>query len=234
MRYLLSAAIIVFFLTSCQNSGSRKAVPVSDIHEVVVQEVLQVGSYTYLLANEKGMENWLAVPSMIASPGDIYYFKGGLVMNNFESKDLDRTFETVIFLDQIYSTPPSTQIEESVSDSPHTGAVEARKIDFSVDPAENGITIGELYSSKKSYDGQTVIVRGAVIKFNPEIMDKNWIHIQDGTDNDGNFDLTITTGEMTEPGAIITVKGKISLDKDFGYGYFYDLIMEEAEILASE
>ena len=231
MRHLLYISIIILLGTSCQNSGSRKAVPVSDIHEVVVDEVLQAGSYTYLHVNERGMEKWLSVPSMIASAGDTYYYVGGLVMENFESKDLNRTFESVLFLEQVYSTPPQPQTQETASGSPHTGAVEAEKMNFSVETAEGGITIAELFSDKKAYDGKTVRIRGAVTKFNPAIMDKNWIHLQDGTDHDGIFDLTVTSGQMVEPGATITVEGKISLDKDFGFGYFYEVIMEDAEIV---
>ena len=104
-------------------------------------------------------------------------------------------------------------------------------MNFSVETAEGGITIAELFSDKKAYDGKTVRIRGAVTKFNPAIMDKNWIHLQDGTDHDGKFDLTVTSGQMVEPGATITVEGKISLDKDFGFGYFYEVIMEDAVIL---
>jgi hypothetical protein len=75
-----------------------------------------------------------------------------------------------------------------------------------------------------------VKIRGAVTKFNPDIMQTNWIHIQDGSDFDGKYDLTITSDQLVETGLIITVEGKITLDKDFGYGYFYEVLMEEAKI----
>ena len=230
MRHLLILASIIALSAACKNTGSRKAVPVSDVHEVVVEQVLQANNYTYLFVNERGRQKWLAVPSMIASAGDTYYYKGGMVMENFESKDLDRVFESVLFLERVYATPPPAEDEPLTSEgSPHSEG--ETKLNLSIDPAENGISIAELYSGRKSFKGKTVIIRGAVTKFNPGIMDRNWIHLQDGTAHDGKFDLTVTSGQEAEPGEVITVKGKISLDKDFGYGYFYEVIMEDAEVI---
>lgn len=230
MRYLLPIVLFVFILVSCKNSGSRRAIPVSDIHEFVVKEVLQAGNYTYLHVNERGIEKWLAVPSMIASEGDVYYYRGGMVMENFESKDLERVFESVLFLEQVHTTPPGPE-KETVPETPHSGTVEAIKMNFSVDPAEDGITIAELYSDKKIYEGKTVKIRGAVTRFNPSIMDRNWIHLQDGSEYDGKFDLTVTSNQAVEPGNVIIVEGKISLNKDFGYGYYYEVLMEDARIV---
>lgn len=229
MKYLLPLVLSVFILVSCKNTGSRRAVPASGVNEVVVREVLQAGNYTYLHVNERGIEKWLAVPTMIASEGDVYYYRGGMLMENFESKDLERVFESVLFLEQVYTTPPGPEME-SVTETPHSGTVEAVKMNFSVEPAEDGITIAELYSNKESYEGKTVKIRGAVTKFNPSIMDRNWIHLQDGSGYEGKFDLTVTSDQAVEPGNVIIVEGKISLDRDFGFGYYYEVLMENAQI----
>jgi hypothetical protein len=61
-------------------------------------------------------------------------------------------------------------------------------------------------------------------------MGKNWVHIQDGTEYQGGFDLTITTDGQVAVGETVTFEGKIVLDKDFGYGYSYPVLMEEAKI----
>jgi hypothetical protein len=230
MRYLPIIATFLILVTGCKNSGSRKAVPVSDVHEVKVEEVLQANNYTYLRVSEKGMEQWLAVPSMIASKGDVYYYRGGMEMQNFQSSDLGKVFESVLFLEQVYTTPPLPEIEEATAAKTHTGLVKAKKMDFSVDPAQDGITIAELFAGKEKYEGKTVKVRGAVTRFNPSILETNWIHIQDGTEHEGQFDLAVTTDQTVEPGDIIIVEGKISLNKDFGYGYYYDVLMENATV----
>ncbi len=61
-------------------------------------------------------------------------------------------------------------------------------------------------------------------------MGKNWIHVQDGSSHDDNFDLTVTTDATATVGDTITVSGNITLDKDFGYGYFYPVLMENATV----
>ena len=76
----------------------------------------------------------------------------------------------------------------------------------------------------------TVKLRGKVVKYNAGIMGKNWIHLQDGTSNGDENDITITTEMSAKVGDIITVEGKIALDKDFGAGYLYKIIVEESQI----
>jgi len=61
-------------------------------------------------------------------------------------------------------------------------------------------------------------------------MNKNWIHLQDGTKDNDDYDLIITSNVGTKVGDVITIKGKVFLDKDFGHGYFYKLIIEEGTI----
>lgn len=94
-----------------------------------------------------------------------------------------------------------------------------------------GITIAALFSDKKNYSGKTVKIRGKVTKVNPSIMGKNWVHLQDGTEFEGLFDLTMTSDFVPELGSVITVEGKIALDKDFGYGYAYPVLMEEGKLV---
>jgi len=113
----------------------------------------------------------------------------------------------------------------------HTGAVPGEKHKVNVPVAEGGISIADLYSNKASYAGKKVKVSGEVVKFNPEIMGVNWIHLQDGTDFEGSFDLTVTSNQVVAIGDIVTFEGVVALDKDFGYGYFYDLLVEEGAIV---
>ena len=73
-------------------------------------------------------------------------------------------------------------------------------------------------------------VRGKVVKFTPEIMGKNWIHLQDGTGAAGTNDLTVTTSAMAKKGDTVVISGALVIDKDFGYGYAYDVIIEDADV----
>jgi len=230
MNKTLIIILIIFLAASCKDSGSRKAQKASDLHKVTVKEVLNAAGYSYLLVSEGRNEQWLAVNEMDVNIGTTYYYQGGLKMTNFKSRELDRVFESVIFLDQISLEPPLPPEEVSLSTA-HSATIPVEKLDISVEVAEDGISIADLISEKKSYDGKTVRIRGQVTKFNADIMDKNWIHLQDGTEYDGTFDLTITSDIAVETGETLTFEGKIALDKDFGFGYFYDIIMEDAKLI---
>ncbi len=169
-------------------------------------EVLQTNNYTYLLVREGGEDQWLAVPNMDAVVGKFYYYKGGMEMPNFTSKELNREFESVLFLEKV-SDSPDLEAKQDIPATTHSAMVKKdSKMNLEIDPAEGGLTISELFANKEKYEGKTVTIKGQVTKFNAQIMGKNWIHLQDGTDYQGLFDLTVTSASDVEVGAIISVK----------------------------
>jgi len=95
---------------------------------------------------------------------------------------------------------------------------------------KDGIRIGEIFNKKSSLGGKSIVVSGKVVKFNANIMGKNWIHIQDGTKDGESYDLTITSNDNVAVGDIISAKGELAHEKDFGAGYKYDVIIEKASI----
>ena len=111
-----------------------------------------------------------------------------------------------------------------------TGPVKTEKMNESVEPCEGCVKLSDLFSGKKTFEGKIIKITGKVTKFNSGIMGKNWIHIQDGSEFEGEYDLTVTSSGEATVGEIITLEGKIALEKDFGYGYFYKIIMEDAVI----
>jgi hypothetical protein len=97
--------------------------------------------------------------------------------------------------------------------------------------ADGGKTVAEVFAEKDQLAGQPVIVRGKVVKSNPDIMGKNWLHVRDGSGAEGTNDLTVTTaGAVPSVGDTVVVKGALALNKDFGMGYQYDVIVEDAEV----
>ena len=99
--------------------------------------------------------------------------------------------------------------------------------------AEKVYKVSELYKGKAALDKQKVTVRGKVVKVSVGIMNRNWLHLQDGSGTSGkqDNDLTVTTAqELPAVGKIVTVNGTLAKDKDFGSGYFYPVILEEATI----
>jgi hypothetical protein len=101
--------------------------------------------------------------------------------------------------------------------------------------ADGGKTIAEVFAEKDQLAGQQVVVRGKVVKSNPDIMGKNWLHVRDGSGAEGMNDITVTTaGAVPAVGDTVLVKGSVSLNKDLGMGYVYDVIVEDAEVTVEE
>jgi hypothetical protein len=91
-------------------------------------------------------------------------------------------------------------------------------------------TIEGLYASKEKLKGQRIQVKGKVVKVNTGIMGKNFFHIQDGSGKAGANDLTVTTQQDVHVGDDVLVTGLVTLNRDFGAGYSYPLILEEATV----
>lgn len=230
LKTIVSVMVLVVITWACQNStNTEESNLYTNAHKATVKEVVHATSYTYLNVEEGNETFWVAVNRAEFEVGQVLYFDKGLEMKNFESKDLQRTFESVYFVQDISDQPtlPGAASEQpSMAQSqPQKPALE--KLDINVEPVEGGISIATLFANRETYKDQTVKIRGQVTKVNMSIMGKNWIHIQDGTVNDGKFDLTITTAQVANVGDVVTFEGKITLDKDFGAGYIYDVIMEE-------
>ena len=97
--------------------------------------------------------------------------------------------------------------------------------------AEGGQTVAGLHAAKEQLEGETVVIRGKVVKVNANIMGKNWLHVRDGSGEEGTNDLTITTtGAVPAIGDTVLVTGAVGLNRDFGMGYMYPLIVEDAEV----
>ena len=113
------------------------------------------------------------------------------------------------------------------------GAVVPSK-DIKVDKAtgENACTVGECFARAKELDNKKVRVRGKVVKVSRMIMGRNWVHIQDGTGNpmENTHDLVVTTQAEPKLDSVVTVEGTLHANRDFGAGYKYNAIIEDAEI----
>jgi len=236
MRLLLAVSIIII-LISC-NSDGKKVMKHSNIHEAEVLEVTEAGGYTYLKVKEENNELWLATNSIEIEAGEKVYYEGGMTLENFESENLGKTFEKILFLDKISKDPKMFEAKKESENSGtdvmfqhHQSNLKTSKIKLNLEPVEGGITIADLYANKKKYKGKKVKVTGQVTKFNDSIMNTNWIHIQDGTEYDNNFDLTANSDEFVKVGDTVILEGKVELDKDLGHGYAYEVILEKAKLI---
>jgi len=215
---------------NCQNNSNFNANH-PNVHKIVVKEVLQTTSYTYLLGEENGKKQWIAIPKMDAKVGETYYYQGGTDMGKFNSKELNRTFESVVFLNGVVSPGDMQGGKTTLLQSNQKSDMSEKKIDEKISPVAGGITIESLIANKEKYNGKIVKIRGKVTKYNSKILGKNWLHLQDGSGSSDNFDLTATTNQEVNLGDIITIEGIITLNKDFGAGYKYDIILENGKII---
>ncbi|WP_461637806.1 hypothetical protein [Labilibaculum euxinus] len=224
---ILGLAIFSFACQSKKTENQEATLPLG-VSKVLVKETFNAGGYTYINGNN---DLWLAVGQRPIEIGKAYYYKGALEMKNFHSKELNRDFPVIYFLNTISDTPIENNMPMQASSMKKQ---KAKRIEVSIEKTKGITSISELFSKKDEFSGKQISVKGKVTKFNQNIMGKNWIHIQDGSDFEGNFDLTITCKDVVSIGQIIEVSGTIALDKDFGAGYTYDVIMEEAKIQNTE
>lgn len=206
-----------------------------------VVETMSGGGYTYLLLSDGTQKVWAASPPCSVKTGEVVVVPPGMVMTDFYSKGLKRKFDKIFFVEGIQKAnaedakagmarpfpsgsggmPPGHGMHKSP----------APVLSFSnIARAAGGRTVAELYAEKAQWAGRTVAVRGRVAKFSPAIMDRNWIHIQDGTGKDATADLTITTTNMVKVGDLIVADGLVATNKIFGHGYAYEILMENAKI----
>jgi hypothetical protein len=256
-----------------------------------VLETMNSGGYTYLQVDTGNKQQWVAIPESKVIVGDTVACADGMVMPNFTSKSLNRTFEAIIFSNGLVGKEQGAidqggaNKEKSPSDkdmaNPHAvkpevdtppasadsfaGAVKAEGqapvqgqplvgdgqekmasggslgamatfADIKVDKVagENGYTVEEVFSNGSTLDGKVVRVQGKVVKFSPNIMGKNWIHLQDGSGDPmkNTHDLVVTTSSKPADGQeIIVIEGTVRANKDFGAGYNYVVLVEDATIV---
>ena len=197
----------------------------SQPHIAKVVDKIEVKDYNYLQVSENKKEYWIAVPTMPIDVGETVYFSKYTVMSDFKSSTINRSFDEILFVDDARKSPTPDEMKKI-----HTDALTLDKEKVNIEPAAEGKTIEQIYSQKNDLKGQIVKVRGKVVKFNKQIMKRNWIHIQDGTGSENNFDLVVTSNDEAKVGDVITAEGKLAVDKDFGSGYFFPVIIEEAKI----
>lgn len=220
--------------TSESGDAGIAAPPAGGTLAGTVVETMTTAGYTYVLVDSGTEKIWAAAPSFEVQEGDQVSVPPGSPMPNYYSKSLDRTFDVVYFVAAIGvgTDSPAAGTTPGMLPAGHPSpTVEAGDVSLEgIEKAEEGLTVEELFRGGSELAGTTVALRGKVVKFSPQIMGKNWLHIQDGTNHEGKNDLTVTTSAMAEKGDTVVVRGVVTLDKDFGAGYRYDLIIEDADV----
>jgi hypothetical protein len=228
--------------------------PVSDGKATFTGKVLETmdsGGYTYIRMDAAGRERWVAVPQATVKVGDTVTLHNGTEMQTFTSKTLNRTFERIMF-GQLGAGPASAPAGTGTLPPGHpaipaggTAGADAKapqhppvappaKIgDLKVPKAAGptGHTVAGVFADSVKLKDKPVVVNGVVVKINTGIMNKNWIHLQDGTGTveKKDNDLVFTTLDTVKVGDKVKASGTVRKDKDFGFGYKYATIVEDAK-----
>lgn len=210
-----------------------------------VLETMNAATYTYARVETASGETWIAGPQTTVKVGDTVSWSGGNEMKNFPSKTLGRTFESILFVGRIQpagaatapaaATPGAATAEEAgkamgASHGGLSGKGEGPEV-TGIEKVDGGQTVAEVYERREALAGKDAAVRGKVVKFNSGVMGRNWLHVRDGSKSaDGENDLTVTTDATADVGDTVVVRGKVAVNKDFGFGYRYDVMIEGATV----
>ncbi len=214
-------------------TSAAPSAPVRSVSGTVL-ETMDAGGYTYLRLSTPGGEKWAAVNQAKLAVGDKVTVTDISVQKGFVSPTLKRTFDEIYF-GTLEGAPgkAGAAVDPALGASPH-GAASATVTVAAVPKAAgpNGRTIPEIFANKATLVNKPVAVRGTVVKFRENILDTNWIHLQDGSPSKvpGDNDLTVTTKDTVKVGDVVVVKGVVHTDKDLGPGYKYPVIVEDATI----
>ena len=217
-----------------------------------VLETMDSGGYTYIRMDTAGRERWVAVPQTTVKVGDTVTLRDATEMKTFTSKTLNRTFERILF-GQLGPAPASAPAGAAALPPGHPAipagaaagadakapqhppvAPPAKIGDLKVPKATGpgAQTVAGVFAESAKLKDKPVVVNGVVVKINTGIMSKNWIHLQDGTgaaDKKDN-DLVVTTTDVVKVGDRVKISGTVRKDKDFGFGYKYATIVEDAKV----
>ena len=222
-------------LVGCNSKANKSEVTVPEgITRIEVIEHLNGGGYIFIKGNVNDSKVWIAVREMPVEKGGIYYFKDPMEMRDFKSKSLNRTFESILFVSKLSkNVDGSAESNNSMPGmmSGHSKPKASAESNIDVTPLKDGETIELIVKEKAELVGKIVKFRGVVTKYNSQIMGKNWLHIQDGTSFGKTTDITVTSDQTAKVGEEIVIEGILVLDKDFGAGYLYDVIIENAKLI---
>ncbi len=222
-------------------------------HTANVLETMNAANYTYAKVDEGGNIYWIAGPQAEIKVGDEISFIDQMVMEDFRSKALNKTFEYLVFASTLVPTHKSsaTAVKQdhncdtcgtdepaasatTTATDPHAGmqkttpVVEEEIAVITLPKAEGGYTVEELYTKKAELKDKKVKVNAKIVKVSKNIMNKDWVHLQDGTGNGQTSDVVVTAQNTNvKVGDTVVVEAILQTDVDFGYGYFFPVILQE-------
>jgi len=213
-----------------------------------ILEIKGARGYKYLKIDENGTQLWVAIANAPVAIGERIGYDKQTIMHNFESKSLGKKFKEIIFASDVY-LPPKVEKPKSMKEMLGLLAKTAdtndphKELNMGISPAEDTLkptkpfvkkdfyTVEEVHIFRDELKDQIISVKASVFKVSHQIMKMDWTHLGDGTGNEKKLtdDLVFTsTSTSLKAGDKVIAKGKVVVNKDFGYGYFYKVIIQDA------
>lgn len=231
-RSIFLLLMIVTIALNCKDSGNYQPINPENnsnnntrMHKVIAKEIQNAGKYTYIKVSEDNEEFWIAIPKSDIEIDKTYFYKSAMKMVNFNSKELNKIFEEVWFVDALFNKEPGKFKSEKAQKSNAFDPVEI------IEQPKNGTSIKYLLKNSEMFLNKDVVIKGKVVKVNYNILDRNWVHIKDGTTFNEKTQITITTTDSVDVGEVLIFKGVVALKKDFGYGYVYPILVENGTVI---
>lgn len=234
----MAAGTAVFAMP--EMAGQQKVKEVNELPPITGKavEIHHSGGYTYLLLEKNSVKEWVAIPELYVEVGDEVELQGGVPMGEWSSKALGKKFESITF-----SNGPTENYNKRRKESAHKGVnmsepapgskknvagkvIEGLKVEKA--PGANSYTLEEVLKKRSELQDKTIVVRGQVVKVSSGIMGRNWVHITDASGGKWDNKLVLTTQDSVEVGDVVTATGIFHNNVDFGGGYYYEMIMEQA------
>lgn len=204
----------------------------------IIVEKIDASSYSYLRVQTGKGEVWAAVNRTDKAEGDLVSIVRANRMSDFVSPTLGRTFETIWFgtlADAVgaatgSASPGAASPDGASAGTPTPASADAGSVSVPRATSTDAHTVAEVVAGRAALAGKTVTVHGKVVKVNNGILKRNWVHVQDGSGADAtrDNDLTFTSAQEVKVGDVVTATGTVAVDRDFGAGYTYDVIVEES------
>jgi hypothetical protein len=201
-----------------------------------VLETADGGAYIYLKLQTAEGPVWVATTRQAIPTGAQIVIHDPMLMTNFQSKALNRTFDQIVFgsavsMEGQAAAPSKEQMTAAHQNAgTQTATVSVAKVAKASGPS--GRTVADAYAQKTQLAGRKVDVRGTVVKYNSGIMDRNWIHLRDGSGSSSNAsnDLLVTTQQVAKVGDVVVISGVVKTNADYGSGYAYPVVIEGATL----
>ncbi|APW45549.1 hypothetical protein [Rhodoferax antarcticus] len=193
----------------------------------VVLQVRDVAPYTYLRIKTGKGEQWAVVDKAAVAKGSTVSVEAQMVMDNFESKSLGKTFTSIVF-GSLVGAPAG-------AGNPHEGVAQVAPVavaKLAKASGNNAYTVADLYAKAGQLNNKPVRLSATVVKFSADIMGKNWLHLQDGSGSavTQNHDILATSSASAQIGDVLTVSGTLRSNVDLGMGYTYKVLIESATL----